>query len=278
VTKADFSSIYTAPDPRAYYATLSELEYQIPDHGGRLFSQLAEHLTTERDLERVRVADLCCSYGVNAAVMKHGLSFAELADHYTSDKVAELDVDELVDFDREWFAANSAPLEMSILGLDVSQPAIDYATEVGLLDAGAAEDLEAADPSPQLATELSAVDLVTVTGGIGYITESTIGRVLEATPDDAWLAALSLRWIDFEAVAAEAERHGLVVERLEGETFPQRRFADGNERRHALEQLARFDEQITPGEAAGYHEASLYLMRPPADAAAVSLDELLPDT
>lgn len=278
MTKADFSSIYSAPDPRAYYATLSELEYQIPDHGGRLFSQLAEHLATERELDRVRVADLCCSYGVNAAVMKHGFSFAELADHYTSDKVAELDVDELLEFDREWYAANSAPLEMSILGLDVSQPAVDYAIEVGLLDAGAAEDLETADPSLQLATELGTVDLITVTGGIGYITESTIGRVLDATPDHAWIAALSLRWIDFEPVAAEAERHGLVVERLEGETFPQRRFADGNERRHALEQLARFDEQITPGEAAGYHEASLYLLRPPADAAAVSLDELLPAT
>jgi hypothetical protein len=274
VSKADFTSIYSAPDPRAYYATLAELDYQIPDHGGRLFSQLADHLATERELDCVRVADLCCSYGVNAAVMKHGLSFAELADHYTSDKVAELDADTLVEFDREWYAANSAPLEMSVIGLDVSQPAVDYATEVGLLDAGAAEDLETADPSPRLAAELADVDLVTVTGGIGYITESTIGRVLEATPDHTWVAALSLRWIDFEPVAAEAERHGLVVERLEGETFPQRRFADEIERQHALEQLARFDEQITPGEAAGYHEAALYLLRPPSDAA-VPVDSLV---
>lgn len=266
MAKADFSSIYTAPDPRPYYATLSELDYQIPDHAGRVFSPLASHLADERGVDAVKIADLCSSYGINAAVIKHRLSFSELAEHYTSDKVTNLDHDELVELDREWYAANPGPLDISVVGFDISQPAIEYARDVGLHDADSSDNLEIDDPSPEAAAELAHVDLVTVTGGIGYITDATIGRVLEATPDDTWLAAFSLRWIDFEPVAAEAERHGLVTERWDAETFPQRRFTDDAERQHALDELARLGEHVTPGEANGYHEAALYVMRPVDDA------------
>lgn len=275
MSKADFTSIYTAPDPRSYYLTLGELDYQVPDHGGRVFSQLASHLRDERGLPAVRLADLCCSYGVNAAVVKCGRTFGEVVEHYADEAVLALDIEDLIELDREWYGASEGDVKTNVVGLDVSQPAIDYATAVGLLDSGAAEDLERADPSPSLEHELAAVDLVTITGGIGYIGEATVGRVLEAAPERAWLAALCLRWIDFEPIAKEAERHGLVTERWEAETFPQRRFADDVEREHALAELGRLDVDAGGREDLGYHHTALYIARPVDDAARMPLAEML---
>ena len=45
---------------------------------------------------------------------------------------------------------------------------------------------------------------MTVTGGIGYITERTVGRVLDAAHDTPWVAALCRRWVDFDPIAQVA--------------------------------------------------------------------------
>lgn len=258
MTKADFDDIYTSQDPRRYYRTLGSYDYEIPLHSGTVFGQLARSFA---DGPLPRIVDLCCSYGVNATVLKHDLTFDEIVDHYCDPSVEDLDRAELLGLDQRWYASSRRAEAPRVCGVDSSEAAISYASESGLIDAGFAEDLEIGDPSPALTEELRESDLITVSGGVGYITERTIDRVLThaRTPR---IAALCLRWVGFGPIADVGAAHGLVTERLDEATFPQRRFASDEERRHVQAELDRFGIDTDGREADGYHHTDLYVLRP----------------
>lgn len=275
MAKANFDHIYTAPDPRPYFRTLSELDYQIPAHGTSVFGPIADQIATVRDRDTSRIADLCCSYGINGAVLKHDVTYAELVDHYTTDDCSTLDRSELLDRDQRFFRERREAGAPEVVGIDVSSEAVDYAVAAGFLDGGAAEDLEVSDPSPALAELLEQIDLVTVTGGIGYITERTISRVLDAAPSTPWLAALCLRWVDFDPIAELAEQRDMVVHRLDDVTFPQRRFIDTDEQEYVLRELDARGIDSMGREADGYHHAELYLAHPSDEQCPVPLPELI---
>ncbi|HEV2068544.1 MAG TPA: hypothetical protein VGR26_01980 [Acidimicrobiales bacterium] len=78
MAKADFDDIYTSQDPRRYYRTLASYDYEIPVHSGTVFGQLGRSFA---DGPLPRIVDLCCSYGVNATVLKYDLAFDEIVDH-----------------------------------------------------------------------------------------------------------------------------------------------------------------------------------------------------
>ncbi len=179
--KASFDDIYAAPDPRAYYEGLGSLGYEVPQHGWHVFSAALDAL----DVERPTVVDLCSSYGVNAALLKHDLDLDDLYRHYCAPQHADLTPDELAEIDREFFAQHLREDTPRVIGVDVAAPAIDYAVRVGLLDAGRVENLETAAPSAELGEHLAAADLITVTGGVGYITERTFDGILECAEESA---------------------------------------------------------------------------------------------
>jgi hypothetical protein len=85
------------------------------------------------------VLDVCCAYGINAALLRADVTLAQLYERYAG---------------------------------------VGFACRVGLLDRGWAEDLEARDPSDGLAAELADLDLVLTTRGVGYIGERTCDRLL----------------------------------------------------------------------------------------------------
>ena len=78
--KANMDHIYDQADPRAYFRELKKLGYAIPGVAKPIFQQLIAHLQ-DRQERAVRVLDLGCSYGVNAALLKHDLSMPDLYDH-----------------------------------------------------------------------------------------------------------------------------------------------------------------------------------------------------
>ncbi len=274
--KVSFDDIYDQPDPRAFFRTLSGFDYQIPEHGSAAFAFLARTLRTRRDRGPFSVLDLCCSYGINAALLNHDVSLADLYARYASAEIEPLTSDELITADRAFYAERRAD-PLPVIGLDAAPNAIAYAVETGLLAAGSSENLEEHDPSEELKSHLVDVGLITVTGGIGYITEATFDRLLgSATVDDPpWIAAFTLRWVDMEPIRSMLARHGYRLEVLRGRTFRQRRFADDREREHALAQLRRLGIDPDGVEADGYHHAELYLARPQAEADADPVDELL---
>jgi hypothetical protein len=270
--KENFDDIYVAADPRPYYHGLGALDYVVPQHGKKVFQQVLDAHPSADPL----VIDLCCSYGVNAALLKHHIELDDLYDHYRGPDVAPLSRDELADLDRQYFAQyqrNDAP---DVVGIDCAGPAVEYAVDVGIIDAGLCENLEIDDASRELRSVVGEADVITVTGGIGYVTDRTFARMLDSVQPDRlpWVAALCLRTVPFDPIADQLSRHGLVTEQLDDVTFPQRRFANATEQNYALRTLA--DRGVDPEgrEADGSYHVNVYLARPADHVADVPVAEI----
>lgn len=273
--KASFEHIYDAEDPRGYFNTLGDLGYAAPWHGYNLFSSLAEHIHPIE--ERLTIVDVCCSYGINGALLKHDVNLEELYERYGSEALSEISSAEMARLDREFYGQRLRSDAPRVIGLDVAGNAIAYGVSAGMMDEGAAENLESEEPSERLRTLVSDADLITVTGGVGYITASTFERLLQSLREGQrpWIAVLALRWVDFEPLATLFSRYGYVTERLEGHTFEQRRFADTDERDYVLEELTRMGVDPAGKESEGSYHAYFYLSRPVEDAAGSSVEELV---
>ncbi|MGH3148997.1 MAG: hypothetical protein ACRDTR_24715, partial [Rubrobacter sp.] len=103
--KYGFDDIYDLDDPRGYFGTLRELDYRTPEHGGQVFPVLVEAQAGAGQAEngRVSVLDLCCSYGINAALLKHEVSLDDLYERYGSEEISGLSSDELAESDVAYF-------------------------------------------------------------------------------------------------------------------------------------------------------------------------------
>ena len=88
--------IYNEPDPRPYFSTLQALDYSIPGEAAPVFRRVIDALRAGGEAGSVNLIDLGCSYGVNAAILKHGLSMGDLYDRYAGGETAGLDHDALV--------------------------------------------------------------------------------------------------------------------------------------------------------------------------------------
>jgi hypothetical protein len=278
--KADFNHIYDRPDPRDFFRTLGELDYEIPQRAQPIFQALLTALRSGRQsvgAAPLRVLDLCCSYGVNAALMRCDVRLDELFAHYSSPALADLSPAELSRHDEAYYAERFRPDAVRVFGLDVAGNAVAYGRRVGLLEGGWVEDLEARDPSRPLSDHLTGVDLVTTTGGVGYITERTFDRVLGACRDDStpWVAAFVLRTVSYDRIIDTLAQHGLVTEQLTGVSFRQRRFASEGERETAVRAVSGRGLDPAGLEDTGYYYADFYLSRATADAAQQPLVGLL---
>lgn len=252
--KADFTTIYSAPDPRAYFGTLIPLEYQVPQRALPVVESVLEQHPGP-------VLDVCCSYGINATLLRHDIDLAGIGAHALDPARAGLTPEQVIAEDTAFFAARRrAGFHLPVLGLDASGPAIDYALATGLLAAGWAEDLEASDPSGSLIDGLAEVSLVLCTGGVGYVGPATFDRVLTHAPD-AWVLAFVLRVFPYDDVATALAGHGLVTEKLPG-TFPQRRFADAAEAEAAIHDVRLLGLDPAGREADGWFHAEAWLSRP----------------
>jgi hypothetical protein len=273
--KADFGTIYDRPDPRAYYATLAPLDYGIPQHGCDVAARLLEVLEEQHGRADPTVLDVCCSYGVLAMLLKTDLDLGKLTEHYTSPDHAALSVDELRAVDRDLLETHRHPRAPRVVGLDVAANAVGYAVSTGALEEGAVENLERDAPSAALARSLRDVDLVTTTGGVGYVTEATYDALADLVPDSTWFATFCLRTYDFRPVADAFARHGLRTETAP-RTVRQRSFTDADEQRWAVAAARSLGFDTTGKEEDGSFHAELHVSRPAADADALPLGELLP--
>ncbi|KNB54204.1 hypothetical protein AC230_02915 [Streptomyces caatingaensis] len=263
---SSFDDIYDRPDPRAYFTRLAPLEYRIPHHAQPVFRAAVADLARRRPGRPVTVVDLCCSYGINAALLNHDVTLDELYDRYTGPATAGLSRAELAASDREFYASRRRPEAVPVVGVDVSARAVAYAVDAGLLDAGFAENLEAAPAGPALAAALAPADLVTVTGGLSYIGPRTFDAVVAPSGGRVRVVAFAVRPVDYRPVAEALARHGLVTT-ASGRTYPQRRFTGPEERRVVLERVRAAGLDPAGREAEGHYHAALYVSRPSAEEA-----------
>lgn len=286
--KVSLDHIYTQPDPRAYFRTLRQLDYLIPQLAKPYFAKVLDERRETITDRPLRILDVGCSYGINAALLKSDVSMDELYDRYGADAVTDLTRDELVAADRALGRERGGFSDLEVIGLDTSGPALSYAYDAGFLDGYVHADLESRDPTDAERALLAGVDLVISTGCLGYVTEKTINRIVGAAlgaphgaphggPRDGgpggsrarlpWMAHFALRMFPFDPVADLLADHGyrtLAVDRL----FEQRRFASPREQAQMLATLAGLGVDTTGLESDGWFYAQLFLSRPAESAPA----------
>lgn len=256
--KANFDAIYNAPDPRNYYQALGRLDYTIPTEARPIFDRVIDLIGVANPL----VVDVGCSYGVNAAMLRHDLIFQDLVNRYTEEEASRKSVAETIITDARDFAAMPRRTDAMFVGVDVAEEAAGYARAVGLIDEAIAVNLETGPLPASDASILAGADLVITTGAIGYVTERTFCALLDAMEKPAWIAAFALRQFPFEPIARAIESFGLVTEKLEGFVFPQRAFADEEEAQGAMEAVRAAGRDPSGLETDGRYYAEFFLARP----------------
>ena len=207
--KASFEHIYDQPDPRAYFRELRKIGYSLPDAAKSIFQKLIARLREGRT-DTVHVLDLGCSYGVNAALLKHNISMSELYEHWDQKALAPATPDEILACDRRFFGSLTKNEEFSVIGLDQAASAVSFAKKAGLLDDGIAVDLET-DPLPEAASKILArTDLLTSTGCVGYVTKRTFERLLPVVTqgNTPWIANFVLRIFPFASIQQTLKNGG----------------------------------------------------------------------
>ena len=274
--KADMDYIYDQPDPRAYFRELRKLDYAIPGGAKPIFQKLISHLQRQRN-NAVHVLDLGCSYGVNAALLKHGLSMPELYEHWGKKELVEATPEEVIACDQCFFDNLDEHPDILVTGLDQAESAVAFAEEAGLLDKGLAVNLET-ESLPEAAIEnLAQVDLMISTGCVGYVTEKSFERLLPAVTQgqSPWMGNFVLRMFPFDSIEETLKDWGYVTEKLEGRTFIQRQFASDEEQDQVLEQLRNQGIDPAGKETEDHLLAEFYLSRPATEVAEAPIGELL---
>lgn len=274
--KANMDYIYDQPDPRAYSRELEKLGYAIPGNAKPIFRQLISHLQ-RRHGGTVRVLDIGCSYGVNAALLKHNMSMEELYDHWGRAVLRDLAPVEVARSDLQFFDELEGSEDISITGLDQAESAVAYGLQAGLLDKGLAVNLEI-DPVPDAAkANLALVDLVTSTGCVGYVTEKSFEGLLPFITQVRlpWISNFVLRMFPFDAIDECLREWGYVTEKLEGATFVQRRFDTALEQQEVIEKLHERGLDPTNKESNGQLLAEFFLSRPAQEVEARPIERLL---
>jgi hypothetical protein len=273
--KHSFATVYNRAEPGAYFETLGKLDYVIPGEAKPVFQKVIEGLRGSREIETVTVLDLGCSYGVNAALLKYDLEMDQLYEWYgqrEADSVSEARA-----LDERFFAKRMQSDDLEIIGIDVAEKAVDYAVDIGLLDAGIAANLEEVAVPEDARRHVRGVDLVTSTGCIGYVTERTFRNLLPVVsgPRPPWVASFVLRMFPYDGLAGTLAAHGLATEKLAGQTFPQRRFASREEQAHVCRRLEAMGLDAGLERREGRYFAELFLSRPEEEARRLPLARLL---
>jgi SAM-dependent methyltransferase len=274
--KTNFDGIYISDDPRKYFSRLGELDYIIPHLAQPIIEQVIRARSAVQT-EPVTVLDLGCSYGVNGALMKYAVSFDSLQQRYIAPALQQLSCKELLVLDQAYYRSWPRNERVRVIGLDVSEKAVQYAQQCGTVDVGLSANLEMRDPDSDESAALADVDLIVSTGCVGYVTSRTFERLAQVTRRGrpAWVVSFVLRMFPYDRIAATLDGLGLTTEKFEGATFVQRRFASREEMEAAVRAIEGRGIDSRGHEAEGLYHADLYISRPPEEAERCPIQKLV---
>ncbi len=264
--KMNFDDLYTSKDPRKYFQYLGQLDYIIPHLAQPIFGQLIRARREVQD-QPVTVLDIGCSYAINGALMKYGLGYEALRQRYTAPSLQGLSSAEMLELDRNFYRAWPKDPGVRVIGLDVSENAVRYAEDCGILEHGLAADLESRDPTPEEAAILADVDIIVSTGCVGYVTSKTFQRLAKVAQQGRtpWVASFVLRMFPYDDIAATLAAQGLETQPYEGATFVQRRFASPEEMEATIRAVEARGIDTYGHETDGLYQANLFISRPPEE-------------
>ena len=271
--KISLDHVYNEPDPKAYFSTLRKLGYRVPEEAKPVFQRLLSAKREATGEDKAKLVDVGCSYGVNAALLKHGMSLEDLYRLYGSD--APDDHGMMLTRDQGLFTG-AVDDALSVVGVDAAERAIAYAVDAGVLDAGVATNLEKRQPTSTDVEAVENADMIISTGCVGYVTRTSLERLVETSlENNVWMANFVLRMFDYEPVEQMMAERGYVTEKLAGAVFPQRRFASEQERQRVLDNVS--DRGLSPDglESTGWYFAELHVSRPANDGTRLPLETLL---
>ncbi len=231
--KANFDDAYRQPTPHDYVRKMALHAYQIGDRT-RPYCIAAAELLKERNAEAwpLQMLDVGCSYGMGSAFIRYECSFDEIVSFFASRAPVEYYL--CCAAMRKWLNVIPPARDMRCVGMDSAAPAIQFGLDAGLLDGGIGRNLEDPDVHPTK-TDLQwfrSSNLLVSTGAIGYVTETTLSKVLPHLGQDhpdgfGPLAVVSiLRMFEVEPIASAFERSGLRLTSVPGVRLPQRNFVD----------------------------------------------------
>ena len=241
--KASFDATYAALTPHQYLHNMTAVDYRMADYMNPFLAAVVDIAMSPAAPEHpVRILDLGCSYGVSGALLKTDCSYQELAQFILRETSMEY-VSCVTDAKR-WLGSHVAREDVEVVGFDSSVEAVRFATASRMIDKGITRNLEE-NESELTDDERSLIrqcDVLLSTGVIGYVTEKTVGPILDEFSCDArgrlgGVAIMSvLELFDQEPIAECFSEHGYQFGEIPIR-IPQRRFADAEEREGVLETL-----------------------------------------
>ena len=268
-----FDDTYNQPDARAYYAMQTELGYRNHHHALPVLRAVLRALAETRRIDAPDVLDFASSYGIVSTLMKYDIATEAFFARYSDGALDALTPDQTMAADRTWLASLGlrAPAAR-YFGLDVAENAVDYGAATGVFDAGFAENLQDATPSPALAARLADIDLVVECGSVAHLMPAALDRVLSAARGPKpWVVTSTVRGNERQDAFRVMQDHGLVIDTLGLPPFPHRRFESDDEQARAIAIARAAGHDTAQYEDTGTFFAQIYLARPKSDSVPITL-------
>ncbi|WP_350297486.1 class I SAM-dependent methyltransferase [Agrobacterium arsenijevicii] len=262
-SKHDFTPTYNNRWPDRYLRAHRQLDYIIPQQAKAVYEPLIERCMQAKRKTRLKIIDVGCSYGINASLLSRRISLDELYVE-AAPRTGILSTRD-IEKHRTYFTQRPRRGDLSIIGLDPSKRAVQYAMRTGLIDAAVTSNLEHQDMSDAEANLIRDADLIISTGCIGYVTHRTFRRLYAATAASRpWVACFVMHPFSYDGIAETLSAFGLATQEMPELRQRQRRFSTQKEKRTILKsmKLSKMDDRYE--RSTSYIYASFHLSLPTA--------------
>ncbi|MER9408353.1 hypothetical protein NKI36_30715, partial [Mesorhizobium caraganae] len=218
-----------------------------------------------RNKPRLKIIDIGCSYGINAALLRTDLDLDDLYAAYLEPSGSLSRRQEIEH--RAFFRDRGLRDDIQFVGVDPSFRAVKYARNMGLLEAGITADLETRDLTADERCVLADADIIISTGCVGYATERTFARVYEASATSRpWVVAFAMHPFSYDGIAAALRGFALETKVADRFRQRQRRFSTSTERQAILKAMTKLGMEDRLERTTGYIFASCYISAPSREA------------
>ena len=276
--KLDLNHVYNFKDPTPYYQSITQYQYDLPERAKPYFQKVINAYRNDESVHSLKILDIGCSYGINAALLKFDKSLADLCQHYTDQLRLQQAEIARIHSDYHWFHEANFDKELQFIGLDSAKNAINYAVESQLIQSGIYTNLET---SPLLKEDyriMQDVNLLISTGCIGYITEVTFDKILSAVEDISklWGAVFVLKMFDLSELQKTLDQYNLVLVET-GVTVKQRSFSSVDEKESMINFIEKQGLSAEKEKKSDNLFAQLFLILPPPVTNKPSIKKLIND-
>ncbi|WP_292187447.1 hypothetical protein [Mesorhizobium sp.] len=259
-----FTATYNRTLPHAYLRLCLAKDYMIPGRAKPIFERVFADYRRVRNKTRLKIIDVGCSYGINAALLRTDLGLDDLYAAYLGPR-GSLSRRHKAEH-RTFFFDQRLRDDIQFVGVDPSFRAVRYALDMGLLEAGITADLETRDLTLNERGALADADILISTGCVGYATAATFARVYEASAGSRpWVVAFARHPFSYDDIAAALRDFSLETRPAERFRQRQSRFSTPTERRAILKAMAELGMEDRLERTTGYIYASCYISAPPGE-------------